>query len=137
MREAAERDGYTMLSRLTTDGLRGGVVLFWNKQWVLTWSCSLSPRILLANIKNEDGLCATVLAAHFHHSEAQRSAQMHELLDVLPSLPLHEHVLVLAYHNSVIGYPGIDSKSISVKDTIPQVVKARDEEAAVLTSLEV
>ena len=33
--------------------------------------------------------------------------------------------------------PGFDSESISVKDTLPPVVKARKEEAAVLNSLEV
>ena len=56
MREGVEHEGYTMMSQLTTRGLRGGMALFWNKQWLPTWSCSLSPRFLLTNLKNGDGL---------------------------------------------------------------------------------
>ena len=101
VRETAKREGYSMLSQLTTDGLRGGVALLWNNQWEATWSCSLSIRILLANLRNVDGLQVTVLSEHFHHKEGVRSMQMQLLADTLPTLPLHHHVLVLADHNSV------------------------------------
>ena len=75
------------------------------------WACSLSSYSLLVNLGNVDGLCVTVLAAIFHHKEAQRCAQIHELTNVLPTLPLHAHVLVLANHISVM-VPFMDFEAI-------------------------
>ena len=88
------------------------------------------------HVHNVDGLKVTVLAAHFHHKETLRSAQMQLLADTLPTRPVHEHPLVLADHNLVM-VPGIDTETVSIQDTLSPIVRARDEEPAVLDSLEV
>ena len=72
---------------------------------------------------------------HWQHHEAnKRSAQVQDLLAVLPTMPLHDHKVVLADHNSVV-VPGVDSECISVKDTLSPTVKARNEEAVMLDLL--
>ena len=110
MHETTKRKGYSMMSQLTIDGLRGGA-LFSNNQWEATWSCSPSPRIMLANLQKVDGLQVTVLAAHFHHKEGLCYTQMQILSDTLPNLPPHDHALVPADHNSIM-VPGIDTETI-------------------------
>ena len=45
----------------------GGVALFWKTSWTLEWSTSLSPRLLLATLRNDDGQLISVICAHLHH----------------------------------------------------------------------
>ena len=86
------------------------VALFWKKSWTCESSVSLSPWILLANLRNKDGQLITVIGAHMHHKPGKREAQYELLRKATPHLLLAPHIVMLADHNSIIT-PGVDSKN--------------------------
>ena len=133
----ASEAGYDMLIQLTSNGMRGGVALFWEtKTWSCTSAISLSPRILSANLCSDTGLHISVIAAHFHHKPSLRLGQFEELREQIPTLGLHPNVVLLADHNSVI-VPGIDSEIVTVHDELPQAMRAREAEVEFLASIRV
>ena len=56
------------------------------------------------------------LAAHFHHDTDEGCEHMQELLAVQPTLPLHDHKIVFAHHNSIM-VPGVDLEHLSKRYT--------------------
>ena len=125
----AKRAGYEVMTQLTVGGMRGGVAMFWSKEWTCTSAMSFSPRIMVVHLMNADGLEISVVGAHFHHEPNKRLTQYELLRKQSHYIRLTQHSVLLADHNSVMA-PGVDSEVCTVHDGLPDAVRARDAELA-------
>ena len=134
VKEAAEREGFEFLTQWTNNGLRGGVAIFWKKSWQLVNALSVSPRVMMATLRNDDGQLISVIGAHLHHKPAEREKQYQLLRQIRPKLPLADNVVMLADHNSIVT-PRVDSEKLTVHDEMPAAVAAREQELLFLSEL--
>ena len=132
----AKRAGYELMTQLTVGGMRGGgggVAIFWNKEWTCVSAMSFSPRIMVVQLRNADGLEISVVGAHFHHEPSKRLAQYELLRKQSNYINLGRHCVLLADHNFAMA-PGVDSEVCTVHDGLPDAVGARDAERAFCVS---
>ena len=116
----------------TTPADKGSTGILWrDAKWEHVSSEDIGPRFLLSQLRARAGGEVRFLAGHFSCEPNERRQQWHKVeakLAPLPPLPL----VILADHNSVM-VPGSDTAVVSKE--VPAVVRSRQVEGSILTSL--
>ena len=99
-------------------------------------SClSLSRRLVIVNLRNEDGQLIYVIGAHLHYKAGQCEARYALMRKPKPNLPLAPHVVMLAHHDSMITQ-GLDSQKQAVHDDLPAAAAAKEQEVGFLSEMD-
>ena len=118
----------------TTPADKGSTGILWrDAKWEHVSSEDIGPRFLLSQLRARAGGEVRFLAGHFSCEPNERRQQWQKVeakLAPLPPLPL----VILADHNSVM-VPGSDTAVVSKE--VPAVVRSRQVEGSILTSLAV